>query len=185
MLFLAFRPADLPNQDVVADDYPLPRMARNEKMEIGLVGLAVMGQNLVLNLVDNCYRVAVHNRTTATTHQFLAEAARGRAVRGADTLEELVDMLEQPRKILLMVKAGPPVDSFIARLLPMLSPGDVLADLGNSFFLDTARRCSETRAPRGSHTWVWGCQAGRKAPDMVLPSWRGAARWPGNSSGIP
>ena len=109
-------------------------------MEVGLIGLAVMGQNLVLNLVDRGYRVAVHNRTTATTDKFLAQQAAGLAVRGADTLEELVSALDRPRRILLMVKAGSPVDSFIERLLPMLTPGDVLADLGNSFFRDTARR---------------------------------------------
>ena len=161
----------MPNQGEVAEDYPLPRMARNEKMEIGLVGLAVMGQNLVLNLVDNCYRVAVHNRTTATTHQFLAEAGRGRAVRSADTLEELVDMLEQPRKILLMVKAGAPVDSFIERLLPMLSPGDVLADLGNSFFVDTARRRSETESHRVHYLGVGvsgGEEGARYGPSIMV-----------------
>ena len=146
-------------------------MARvNEKMEIGLVGLAVMGQNLVLNLVDHGYRVAVHNRTTATTHRFLAERAAGLAVTGADTLEGLVEMLEPPRRILLMVKAGAPVDSFIGRLLPLLSPGDVLADLGNSFYLDTARRLSKTKA-QGIHYLGVGVSGGeegaRRGPSIM------------------
>ena len=156
-------------------------MARvNEKMEIGLVGLAVMGQNLVLNLVDHGYRVAVHNRTTATTHRFLAERAADRPVKGAETLEDLVGMLEPPRRILLMVKAGAPVDSFIERLLPLLSAGDVLADLGNSFYLDTARRLSTTAA-EGSTTWVWECREERRAPGAARRSWWEAARRPGTS----
>ncbi|MXY73395.1 MAG: decarboxylating NADP(+)-dependent phosphogluconate dehydrogenase [Acidimicrobiia bacterium] len=132
-----------------------------EKMQIGLVGLAVMGQNLVLNLVDHGYRVAVHNRTTATTRRFLAERAGGLPVKGADTLEDLVKMLEPPRRILLMVKAGAPVDSFIDRLLPLLSAGDVLADLGNSFYLDTARRLSRTEA-EGIHYLGVGVSGGEE-----------------------
>ena len=148
-------------------------------MDIGLVGLAVMGQNLVLNLVDHGYRVAVHNRTASTTHRFLAEEAAGLPVRGADTLEDLVSMLERPRKILMLVKAGAPVDSFIERLTPMLSPGDVLADLGNSFFVDTARRRSDTE-PHGVHYLGVGVSGGeegaRHGPSIMvggsLPAWR-------------
>ena len=140
-------------------------------MEVGLIGLAVMGQNLVLNLVDHGYRVAVHNRTTATTHGFLAEKAAGLAVRGADTLEEFVAALDHPRRILLMVKAGAPVDSFIERLLPMLSPGDVLADLGNSFFRDTARRQALTES-RGVHYLGVGVSGGeegaRRGPSIMV-----------------
>lgn len=146
-------------------------MARvNEKMDIGLVGLAVMGQNLVLNLVDHGYRVAVHNRTTATTRRFLAERAAGLPVMGADTLEDLVELLAPPRRILLMVKAGAPVDSFIKRLLPLLSPGDVLADLGNSFYLDTARRLSRTET-HGIHYLGVGVSGGeegaRRGPSIM------------------
>ncbi|MDE0131287.1 MAG: decarboxylating NADP(+)-dependent phosphogluconate dehydrogenase [bacterium] len=143
----------------------------NEKMDIGLVGLAVMGQNLVLNLVDHGYRVAVHNRTTATTRRFLGEGAAGLPVKGADTLEDLVEMLEPPRRILLMVKAGVPVDSFIERLLPLLSVGDVLADLGNSFYLDTARRLSQTEA-QGIHYLGVGVSGGeegaRRGPSIMV-----------------
>ena len=130
-------------------------------MEIGLVGLAVMGQNLVLNLVDHGYRVAVHNRTTATTHRFLAQEAGGLPIRGADTLEDLVEMLERPRRILLMVKAGWPVDSFIERLLRLLSPGDVIADLGNSFFRDTERRQAQTEL-HGVHFLGVGVSGGEE-----------------------
>ncbi len=153
-------------------------MARvNEKMEIGLVGLAVMGQNLVLNLVDHGYRVAVHNRTTATTRRFLAERASGLPVTGADTLEDLVERLDPPRRILLMVKAGSPVDSFIERLLPLLSPGDVLADLGNSFHLDTARRLSKTES-QGIHYLGVGVSGGeegaRRGPSIMAGGSRAA-----------
>ena len=143
----------------------------NKTMDIGLIGLAVMGQNLVLNLVDNGFRVAVHNRTASTTHSFLAESAAGLPVQGADTLPELVDMLDRPRKILLLVKAGAPVDSFIERLLPLLSPGDMIADLGNSFFQDTARRGAETQ-PLGVHYLGVGVSGGeegaRHGPSIMV-----------------
>ncbi len=140
-------------------------------MDIGLIGLAVMGQNLVLNLVDHGYGVAVHNRTTSTTHRFLATSARQLPVRGADTLEDLVAMVERPRKILLLVKAGRPVDAFITRLLPLLEPGDVIADLGNSFFRDTERRQSQTQA-RGVHHLGVGVSGGeegaRRGPSIMV-----------------
>ena len=151
--------------------YPLRRVVVKEEMEVGLIGLAVMGQNLVLNLVDHGYRVAVHNRTTATTHRFLAEEAAGLPVRGADTLEELVSTLDRPRRILLLVKAGAPVDSFMERLLPLLSPGDVLADLGNSFFRDTARRQARAEA-EGVHYLGVGVSGGeegaRHGPSIMV-----------------
>jgi len=143
------------------DRLPLPWVAVNKRMDIGLIGLAVMGQNLVLNLVDKGFTVAVHNRTTSTTHRFLAESAPGPAVEGADTLEEMVSMLAHPRKILLMVKAGWPVDSFIERLLPLLSEGDVIADLGNSFFRDTARRQAQTES-HGIHYLGVGVSGGEE-----------------------
>ena len=148
-------------------------------MDIGLIGLAVMGQNLVLNLADKGFRVAVHNRTTSTTHRFLAGSAAGRAVEGADTLQELVTMLDRPRKIMLMVKAGWPVDSFIERLLPLLSSGDVIADLGNSFFRDTARRQAQTES-HGVHYLGVGVSGGeegaRRGPSIMVGG--SAAAWP-------
>jgi 6-phosphogluconate dehydrogenase len=146
-------------------------------MDIGLIGLAVMGQNLVLNLVDRGFTVGVHNRTATTTHVFLAESGKGLPVRGADTLEELVNILDRPRKILLMVKAGWPVDSFIERLVPLLSPGDVIADLGNSFFRDTARRQTETER-HGIHYLGVGVSGGeegaRFGPSIMVGGSAGA-----------
>ena len=138
----------------------LPWVAANQNMDIGLIGLAVMGQNLVLNLVDNGFGVAVHNRTTSTTHRFL-EATSGLPVRGADTLEQLVATLDPPRKILLLVKTGWPVDSFVERLLPLLSSGDVIADLGNSFYQDTARRREQTES-HGVHYLGVGVSGGEE-----------------------
>ncbi len=107
---------------------------------IGVIGLAVMGRNLVLNLADNGFRVAVYNRTWGRTEDFLAGDASGREITGARTLEKFVASLEAPRVILLMVKAGKPVDAVIDQLLPLLSPGDIIVDGGNSHYPDTERR---------------------------------------------
>jgi 6-phosphogluconate dehydrogenase len=110
------------------------------KCDIGLIGLAVMGQNLVLNMTRNGHSVGVYNRTTARTEAFMEERAGGRDIRAATTLEELVDLLKRPRVVMLMVKAGRPVDAVIEQLVPYLEPGDLIIDGGNSFFKDTERR---------------------------------------------
>jgi 6-phosphogluconate dehydrogenase len=112
---------------------------------IGLIGLAVMGQNLVLNLERNGYTVAVYNRTTATMEEFVS-AHPGKKLIGSKTLEEFVASLERPRKILIMVKAGKPVDVVIDGLLPLLEPGDLIMDGGNSYYRDTERRSQELTA---------------------------------------
>ena len=112
-----------------------------KKADIGLIGLAVMGQNLVLNMNDHGYSVAVFNRTTSKVDEFLADAAKGRStIIGTHSLEELVASLSIPRKVMLMVKAGDVVDQFIEQLLPLLQPGDVIIDGGNSHYPDTTRR---------------------------------------------
>jgi len=115
-------------------------------VDIGLIGLAVMGQNLALNMNDRGFRVAVHNRTTAVTDVFLAGPAAGTGIVGAATLDDLVNLLEPPRRILLMVKAGPPVDAVISSLLPLLEAGDIVIDGGNSHYRDTIRRTGELEA---------------------------------------
>ena len=102
---------------------------------IGLIGLAVMGQNLALNMADNGYTVAVYNRTTETMTDFVASATGDQKLVGAETLEELVACLERPRKIMLMVKAGPIVDTVIDSLIPLLEEGDIIIDGGNSLYL--------------------------------------------------
>ena len=108
--------------------------------DIGLVGLAVMGENLVLNMVSKGFQVAVFNRTTARVDEFLAGQAAGKAVKGTYSLAELAASLERPRRIMLMVKAGKPVDEMIEQILPYLEQDDILIDGGNSFFEDTRRR---------------------------------------------
>ncbi|MGI6200472.1 MAG: NADP-dependent phosphogluconate dehydrogenase [Christensenellales bacterium] len=111
--------------------------------DIGLIGLAVMGQNLVRNMARHGYRVAVYNRTYAKTEAFLAGPARGEDIHSAATLPELVAMVKKPRRIMLMVQAGAPVDAMIDALIPLMEPGDVIVDGGNSFFKDTIRRAAK------------------------------------------
>ncbi|MDH5691869.1 MAG: NAD(P)-binding domain-containing protein, partial [Gammaproteobacteria bacterium] len=108
--------------------------------DIGIVGLAVMGQNLVLNVADHSYTVAVFNRTTTKVDEFLNGPAQGKSIIGAHSIEELCAQLKTPRKIMLMVKAGSAVDEFIDLVLPHLDKGDVLIDGGNSLYVDTERR---------------------------------------------
>jgi len=113
------------------------------EMDIGLIGLAVMGQNLALNINDQGFKVAVYNRTAAKTAAFLAGPAAGSAIVGTDSLLELVACLKPPRKILLMVKAGAAVDALLDQLLPLLGAGDIVIDGGNSHYRDTERRCEK------------------------------------------
>lgn len=116
------------------------------KADIGLIGLAVMGQNLVLNMERNGFTVAVYNRTTSKTTEFLEGNARGKKIIGAETLEEFVNSLASPRKMMIMVKAGRAVDAVIEQLIPLLDEGDLIIDGGNSHFPDTERRSGELEA---------------------------------------
>lgn len=113
------------------------------KQNIGLIGLGVMGQNLTLNMEDKGYSVAVYNRTSAKTEDFAKGAAKGKNILPAYSLEEFVNSLETPRKIILLVKQGKPVDDFIVKLIPLLDKGDLIIDGGNSYFKDTVRRNKE------------------------------------------
>lgn len=112
-----------------------------EQADLGLIGLAVMGENLALNVESRGYTVAVYNRTVEKVDELLAGRGRGKRLAGAHSLAQLVEMLKRPRKILLMVKAGPAVDDLIDQLLPLLAPGDILIDGGNTHYADTQRRC--------------------------------------------
>ncbi|MCX7854253.1 MAG: NAD(P)-binding domain-containing protein, partial [Caldilineales bacterium] len=94
--------------------------------DIGLIGLAVMGQNLVLNMADHGFTVAVFNRTTSVVDEFIAGPAKGKSIIGTHSLPELVATLKRPRRVMLMVKAGQPVDDFIEKLIPLLEPGDII-----------------------------------------------------------
>jgi 6-phosphogluconate dehydrogenase len=141
------------------------------KQNIGLIGLAVMGQNLVLNLESRGYSVAAYNRTSARTDEFVAGKARGKNIIGTYTIKELTDSLEKPRKIILMVKAGEPVDDNIKDLTPLLEKGDLIIDGGNSFFKDTIRRNKEL-AEKGIYyigTGVSGGEEGALKGPAIMP----------------
>ncbi len=112
-------------------------------MDIGLIGLAVMGQNLVLNMERNGYSVGVYNRTASKTEEFMKHRAEGKKIKPSWSIQELVNMLKRPRKVMIMVKAGKPVDDNMEELLKYLEPGDIIIDGGNSHFTDTKRRYKE------------------------------------------
>ena len=108
--------------------------------DLALIGLAVMGQNLILNMNDHGFTVVAYNRTTEKVDHFLANEAKGTRVLGAHSIAEMVAQLKKPRRVMMLVKAGKPVDEFIDQLLPALEPGDIIIDGGNSLFEDTNRR---------------------------------------------
>jgi 6-phosphogluconate dehydrogenase len=108
--------------------------------DIALIGLAVMGQNIILNMNDHGFVVAAYNRTTKKVDDFMANEAKGTQILGAHSLEEMVGMLKKPRRVMMLVKAGAAVDEFIDLLLPLLDKGDIIIDGGNSFYEDTVRR---------------------------------------------
>jgi 6-phosphogluconate dehydrogenase len=142
----------------------------NHQCEIGLVGLAVMGRNLVLNMADHGFSVAVYNRTTEKTREFIEGEVGGRNIRAGYTLQEFVDLLRKPRAILLLVKAGSPVDAVIEELLAYLEPGDLIIDGGNSHFTDTDRR-TKSLAEKGFLYMGMGISGGeygaRHGPSMM------------------
>lgn len=117
-----------------------------KKQIFGLIGLGVMGQNFILNVERNGFGVAVYNRTAETTKKYVEGVAAGKNIKPAYTLEEFVGALERPRKIMLLVKAGAPVDATIQQLIPLLDKKDLIIDGGNSYFLDTERRTGELEA---------------------------------------
>src|SRR4030042_1266637 len=115
--------------------------------DIALIGLGVMGQNLVLNIDRHGFAVAVYNRTRRVTEQFVAGRAQGTAVKACYSMQELIAALKTPAPVLLLVKAGSPVDAVIQEVRPHLQAGDILIDGGNSHFADTGRRAPDTQAP--------------------------------------
>ncbi|CAF3813291.1 unnamed protein product, partial [Rotaria sp. Silwood1] len=120
-------------------------MAANnkEKADIGLIGLAVMGQNLILNMNDHGFTVACFNRTVSKVDHFLQNEAKGTNIIGAHSVEELVQLLKKPRRVMLLVQAGKAVDDFIQTLIPLLEQGDIIIDGGNSLYKDSMRRAEE------------------------------------------
>jgi 6-phosphogluconate dehydrogenase len=147
--------------------------------DIGLIGLAVMGQNLVMNMDDHGYTVAVFNRTTSKVDDFLENSAKGSKVLGTHSLQELVESLKSPRRIMLMVKAGAVVEHYIDSLLPLLDEGDIIIDGGNSLYTDTERRVAAL-ADRGIlyvGTGVSGGEEGARHGPSIMPGGNVAA-WP-------
>ncbi len=147
------------------------------KANIGLIGLAVMGQNLVLNMDDHGFRVAVFNRTTSTVDEFLTGPAQNTQVIGTHSLEELVDSLVSPRVVMLMVKAGEVVDQYIDKLVPLLSAGDIIVDGGNSLFTDTNRRTKDLQEHNIYYigTGVSGGEEGARHGPSIMPGGNHAA----------
>src|SRR3954454_10428678 len=147
--------------------------------DIALIGLAVMGQNLILNMNDHGFTVVAYNRTVEKVDQFLANEAKGTKVIGARSIEEMVKLLKRPRRVMLMVKAGKPVDEFIEHLLPLLEPGDIIIDGGNSLFDDTARRVKfvESKGLLYIGTGVSGGEEGARHGPSIMPGGSPAA-WP-------
>jgi 6-phosphogluconate dehydrogenase len=147
--------------------------------DIALIGLAVMGQNLILNMNDHGFTVVAYNRTVAKVDEFLAKEAKGTKVVGAHSIEEMVAKLKKPRRVMLMVKAGKPVDEFIEQILPHLERGDIIIDGGNSLFDDTTRRTKylESKGMLFVGTGVSGGEEGARNGPSIMPGGSPAA-WP-------
>jgi len=147
--------------------------------DIALIGLAVMGQNLILNMNDHNFNVVAYNRTVSKVDDFLAKEAKGTNVLGAHSIEEMIRLLKKPRRVMLMVKAGKPVDEFIEQLLPHLESGDIIIDGGNSLFEDTARRAKyvESKGLFYIGTGVSGGEEGARRGPSIMPGGSPAA-WP-------
>ncbi len=142
-----------------------------EKADFGLIGLAVMGENLVLNIESRGFSVAVFNRTTSKVENFVKGRAQGKNIVGTYTVEELVAALKKPRKIMILVKAGAPVDAVIDQLVPHLDQGDIIIDGGNSHFPDTIRRCQtlKDKGLRFIGTGVSGGEEGALRGPAIMP----------------
>jgi 6-phosphogluconate dehydrogenase len=145
--------------------------------DIGLIGLAVMGENLILNMASKGFTVTAYNRSTDRVDEFVGGRGAGKSIRGVHSLEELVASLEIPRKIMLMVKAGQPVDDLIERLIPLLEPGDIVIDGGNAHFADSIRRTGwlESKGLLFVGTGVSGGEEGALSGPSIMPGGSAAA----------
>ena len=149
------------------------------KADIGLIGLAVMGENLVLNMESHGFCAAVYNRSVEKVDRFIAGRGKGKKFIGCHSVAELCDNLKAPRRIMMMVKAGKPVDELIEQLLPHLDKGDILIDGGNSFFQDTIRRTNYLKE-KGINfigTGVSGGEEGALLGPAIMPGGAPEA-WP-------
>ncbi|GLV39030.1 Phosphogluconate dehydrogenase [Carabus blaptoides fortunei] len=147
--------------------------------DIALIGLAVMGQNLILNMADHGFTVVAYNRTVEKVHSFLKNAAKGKTIVAGESLEDMVSKLKLPRRIMLLVKAGQAVDDFINQLTPLLSAGDIIIDGGNSEYIDTQRRCKllESIGIRFVGAGVSGGEDGARYGPSLMPGGNKDA-WP-------
>src|SRR5271155_1720618 len=147
--------------------------------DLALIGLAVMGQNLILNMNDHGFTVVAYNRTVAKVDEFLAKEAKGTKVLGAHSIAEMCSKLKKPRRVMMLVKAGQPVDDFIKQIVPHLEPGDIIIDGGNSLYQDTARRVKEVEAKGLLYigTGVSGGEEGARRGPSIMPGGSPAA-WP-------
>jgi 6-phosphogluconate dehydrogenase len=148
-----------------------------DKAHFGLIGLGVMGENLVLNAERNGFSCVVYNRTTAKTEEFLAGRGAGKRIIGSTTLEDFIAKLERPRRILMMVKAGQPIDDLIATLSPLLEEGDLLIDGGNSLYTDTERRVAELESKSFGYIGMGvsgGAKGALEGPSMMPGGTRSA-----------
>ena len=148
-----------------------------KKSDLGLIGLAVMGENLVMNMESKGFTVSVFNRTTEKVERFVNGRAKGKNIVGCYSLQQLMDSLEKPRKVMMMIKAGKPVDDMIEQLLPLLDDGDIIIDGGNSHFPDTVRRCAyvESKGKLYIGTGVSGGEEGALNGPSMMPGGSPAA----------
>jgi len=147
--------------------------------DIALIGLAVMGQNIILNMNDHGFKVVAFNRTVAKVDEFMANEAKNTNIIGAKSLEDMVAKLKKPRRVMLLVKAGPAVDAFIEKLVPLLETGDIIIDGGNSEYTDTNRRCRDLKS-KGMHyigSGVSGGEEGARYGPSLMPGGAPEA-WP-------
>ena len=147
--------------------------------DIALIGLAVMGQNLILNMNDHGFTVVAYNRTTEKVDRFLDNEAKGTNIIGAHSIEEMVKHLKRPRRVMMLVKAGQPVDDFIEQVIPHLEPGDIIIDGGNSLYEDSIRRTKYVES-KGLHfigTGVSGGEEGARRGPSIMPGGSKEA-WP-------
>ena len=151
----------------------------NKYSDIGLIGLAVMGENLVLNMESKGFRVSVYNRSVKKVDDFLAGRADGKNIVGTHSIEEFVDSLSWPRKVMIMIKAGSAVDEMIETLIPLLAPGDIIIDGGNTHFPDTNRRTAlvESEGFLYIGTGVSGGEEGALLGPSIMPGGSKEA-WP-------
>jgi len=142
-----------------------------EQCDIGLIGLAVMGQNLILNMADHGFQVAAYNRTTGKVDEFLAGPAQGKSIFGCFSPEELVKHLKRPRRIMMMVKAGEPVGQTINQFAPLLEAGDIMIDGGNSYYTDTEQRIGELQSQGILYlgTGISGGEEGARHGPSIMP----------------